>query len=734
MATPDTGALPEPIPGVWLYVAGFGVCACAIYAAVSALGLDDPAFLVVVLGLCAVGYLVSYQTRRLPSAGWSIAALAGSIVGVLALRGGGEGADALLTAGGDGSVHGNLGVFLCWLLVLLSFAQLSPGWILFTCVPAAAILGLSGTVYTEADFLWVYLVFVALATFMMIHEHHHRLHWQRKGLAAYGNVDLRLLGQAYVAAACSLGAIAVGRVVAEPMHSVASALFPFYNMVDSSRNAEQRASTNRIGVSETAELTIGRGPMTISEQVLMRVRAEHGAYWRGATYDRYTGAGWRSSLPGAIDVGPRPARGEPSVFVDPSERRSLEIQVPRTRHNRTPGAFHILRQSVLLEPVGRFTDLYAAGEARSFRLADDTVAGLSVTAAADLAGRVRLSYPIRGIPYEAISEVADWTPEELRQRTASMESRLMAGYLRLDLPSADFSKLRGVVDRITATARNDYDRVVALQDYVSSSCRYNLMAPALDSAGGDMVLQFLFRTREGYCDLFASALAVLCRTAGIPARVASGFTSGEFDPARAEYVVRERDKHLWCEVWFSDTGWVVFDPTTNAEDVTPVPGANQGEPGFGALRRLLQRGPIPPAIVGTALGLVLWAVRTEWRHRRSKRDRRDRVDTLGPIETEVLRVYAMVSRSLSRRGMSRRPSETPWEYADRLVNALADDATARHAVLALTQKAVAARYAGVAMGPGDVRQMHRWRRMVLGSLRSSRSQAFLRQPPPRSVH
>jgi hypothetical protein len=75
---------------------------------------------------------------------------------------------------------------------------------------------------------------------------------------------------------------------------------------------------------------------------------------------------------------------------------------------------------------------------------------------------------------------------------------------------------------------------------------------------------FLFSVRRGYCQQFAGAMALLMRMGGVPARVATGFTSGDYDPSKHQYVVSDLGAHSWVEVWFPRYGWVRFDPTPGA--------------------------------------------------------------------------------------------------------------------------------------------------------------------------
>src|SRR5204863_3849194 len=72
---------------------------------------------------------------------------------------------------------------------------------------------------------------------------------------------------------------------------------------------------------------------------------------------------------------------------------------------------------------------------------------------------------------------------------------------------------------------------------------------------------FVTRTKAGYCQHFAGAMALMLRYLGIPARVAAGFTSGSYDSQKHEWRVYDRNAHTWVEVWFKGYGWLPFDPT-----------------------------------------------------------------------------------------------------------------------------------------------------------------------------
>jgi transglutaminase-like putative cysteine protease len=106
-----------------------------------------------------------------------------------------------------------------------------------------------------------------------------------------------------------------------------------------------------------------------------------------------------------------------------------------------------------------------------------------------------------------------------------------------------------LADRLTRNQPTQYDKVMALVRYIEQNTAYNLNVEAYPT-DVDVAEYFLFEAKQGYCVEFATALAVLCLYADIPARVASGFILRERDPETGEFIVREKHRHLWTEVYF----------------------------------------------------------------------------------------------------------------------------------------------------------------------------------------
>src|SRR5581483_5640468 len=114
--------------------------------------------------------------------------------------------------------------------------------------------------------------------------------------------------------------------------------------------------------------------------------------------------------------------------------------------------------------------------------------------------------------------------------------------------------------RLLAGARTPYDYVVHVERYLHKGFRYDeRTAPSAYP-----LETFLFKTKAGYCQQFAGAMALLLRMGGIPSRVAAGFTTGSYNSGAREWVVADTNAHAWVEAWFPQYGWVRFDPTPAA--------------------------------------------------------------------------------------------------------------------------------------------------------------------------
>ncbi|MGZ8662272.1 MAG: DUF3488 and transglutaminase-like domain-containing protein [Actinomycetota bacterium] len=170
-------------------------------------------------------------------------------------------------------------------------------------------------------------------------------------------------------------------------------------------------------------------------------------------------------------------------------------------------------------------------------------------------GTANLEAPLdEGDTYTVTSYLMQPTAEELRgddPLATAQDPRYLA------LPSDTRAEVSPLAQQWTAGETTSYDKVIAILDHLDGGdYSYSVNVPASMS-----LMQFLTETRTGFCQQFATAMAAMLRSLGIPARVAVGFTRGEYDKDRGLYTVSSHDAHTWVEVKFPTYGWIPFEPT-----------------------------------------------------------------------------------------------------------------------------------------------------------------------------
>jgi transglutaminase-like putative cysteine protease len=255
---------------------------------------------------------------------------------------------------------------------------------------------------------------------------------------------------------------------------------------------------------------------------------------------------------------------------------------------------------------------------------------------------------------------------------------LRAAYLQL--PPSLPARVASLAAQIANGATNPYDQALQLQAYLRNTYTYRLDVPP-PPAGRDAVDYFLYEAPGGFCSYYASAMAVMLRTLGVPARVATGYAMGDYDSGRDAYRVAGAAAHAWVEVYFPAYGWVEFEPTPAravferplGAGLTPTGAA----PGSGAVASPSQASRVIAVVLGAAVTLLAAAGWVWWQlaaRREPETPRR-----------QVLRLYGRMRSALARAGLDAKPSVTADEYlAGRF-----DDLSARPSLLAAISEATA---------------------------------------------
>jgi transglutaminase-like putative cysteine protease len=166
------------------------------------------------------------------------------------------------------------------------------------------------------------------------------------------------------------------------------------------------------------------------------------------------------------------------------------------------------------------------------------------------------------VRYTGLSRLPKLDAPQLRSAGDAYPPAIRAEYLQLP-PELD-ARIPNLARQVTARANNPYDKARAVEDFLRSRFGYTLNLAG--KPGNDPLANFLFVTRAGHCEYFASAMTILLRTLDIPAREVNGFLPGEYNDLAGDYIVRASDAHSWVEVYFPGSGWVTFDPTPSAPE------------------------------------------------------------------------------------------------------------------------------------------------------------------------
>jgi len=299
---------------------------------------------------------------------------------------------------------------------------------------------------------------------------------------------------------------------------------------------ETRGGSGGSGTNVVSPLVDIRSRLTNrSDTELFTVRADFESYWRLSALPRFDGTTW-----GLPERSLSRVDGELSPARDGAAELRQEIAITSLGAKFVPAA----------------ADPRAASPQDGLRFNADSSTLLKTDG--DLA---------TGDQFEIVSASPRFLVEDLQAATSTDAG----DPIYLELPDGFPSSIGEVARSVTAGASTPYEVALTLQNWFRSEFDYSLEVQAGHS---NNAIEGFLRERVGYCEQFAGSYAAMLRTLGIPARVAVGFTPGNFDGA--VYSVLGKNAHAWPEVWFDRLGWVPFEPTPGrgspgAENYTNVP-------------------------------------------------------------------------------------------------------------------------------------------------------------------
>lgn len=460
------------------------------------------------------------------------------------------------------------------------------------------------------------------------------------------------------------------------------------------------------------------GRLGIARDVVMNVQADEPGYWRAESYDSYSGHGWTTSERVTKALAQDPVPGTSEAY---NERKlfnhTVELNLPMDVLFARGMALYgtALSNGEMARPAGYSLNIMDASKNRGLpqdiqglardlavnlpRIADrneiqrripepyqlrvdrPTMRGGQIEAVEvrrtepfppDFSSVRPLSTLPRGHKYSLTSSISTASIETLQKAGTDYPGWVRDQYLQV--PERLPGRVRSIAREWTQDSQNPYDRAWAIETRLRD-IKYstNIPPPPRDADGVDY---FIFNLNRGYADYYASAMAVLLRTLGIPSRVAVGYVAGEWDTDKEYYVVRETHAHAWTEVFFPGYGWIEFNPSPNWPTVprafssTPNPNNFEDEDDFdfgmedfddesmgdpGAMDIPADGAGIPQfllilgAVVAGGAGLF-GLLRFEW------------LRGLARL-TFAAQTYEKMCRLALLARLSPRQSGTPWEYA-----------------------------------------------------------------------
>lgn len=314
------------------------------------------------------------------------------------------------------------------------------------------------------------------------------------------------------------------------------------------RSGEKIDPYNYYGFSPFLDLNY-RGKL--APEVMMRVKTNHPGYYRGISFRIYNGQSWEVS-------------NEPVKEIS-TPNPPITVFYPGRLDNPLYPFFYWLDPD--LEIVQIF---YIEREMPNIIFSDWRPYQLYFPSSNIYLDRdLGLRSPFqmeKGMIYSCISRQKDLDWNQLKK---NIPPGYRESYPELFQLPALSKRVWDLSRRLTGNLPDPYAKTLAIMNYLRDNYPYDLNIPPFPP-DAECVDYFLFRQKRGYCEHFATAMAVLLRCSGIPCRLITGYTAGHYNPFTSFYEIRANDAHAWVEVLLPNVGWITFDPTPGSDPMPQI--------------------------------------------------------------------------------------------------------------------------------------------------------------------
>lgn len=325
----------------------------------------------------------------------------------------------------------------------------------------------------------------------------------------------------------------------------------------------------------TGTLTLGGNPNLTNTPVFQVKTTDGTQYLASLTYDQYDGQrNWYNSPHGAFLNKANTPYSDGSLDVIPVRQTITVINAPVEQEAYLFGASQIASSNQDVQLVANSSDAQVIAWLRTngHLSAGDVYTVTSYVSDADV-------QTLKTVPMPAASPTLSPLTDNSTVPPTYFDPSIVNTYTKV--PASLDGRIKSLAQQITANAPTMYDKVVALETYLRQSYTYdvNIISPP---RGQEATSWFLFQERRGFCNYFATAMTLMARELGIPARMAAGYTNGRLDTKTSQWEIDGVDAHAWTQVYFAGYGWINFEPTpsfsTFARPLTPSNSGPSGGP------------------------------------------------------------------------------------------------------------------------------------------------------------
>lgn len=596
--------------------------------------------------------------------------------------------------------------FLLWWMAFLGmWSILRYGYVWRAVVPAALVMVINAY-YAPQSVTTLLGIFSVLALFLLIRTHlaDQQLAWRDRRLATSHDISWGYLrtGITYTVIVLALAWLIPGLGRNPQMRQLLAPINEQWEETSQNLDRLYQGLNRRPEVARSSfgkSMTLG-GPRHVTDNLVFNVRTKTGRYWRAVTYDTYTGTGWINSNTDQVSF--------PAYALAPIASWAARTPVTAT--------------ITLMESTGNV--VFGAPDIRQMDM-DVSVVASAVPGTPMDAPSLGVGFPGAqqsdaveftmvhagqtldiGDHYTLLSNATTATQEQLNAAGTSYPPEILDRYVQLP---QDFSpRVAGLAQSLTMTATTPFEKAKAIETYLRT-IPYN-DAIAAPPPGADPLEYFLFDVKEGYCDYYASAMAMMLRSLGLPARVASGYAEGMLSEESGLFYMTERDAHTWVEMFYPGLGWIEFEPTagesplerpendetaaTVTQPPAPPPGDSDAAPPPDAGDSADPQLPLEETSPGqNFLPWWVWAILTPlllilgvallWRLR---------VASPSAFTPDLpILLFERLQRWAARIGLAPEPHQTPYEQAQRWSRSLPEG---RESISHLTHSYVEHRFGG----------------------------------------